>query len=89
MILYIKQRNVANTTRGSERLRQYLRELRKQRNLTQQNVADFLKMTKSSYGMIEMGDRQKDMNLSIAVELAKVFEISIDYIIAEEEKLKR
>ena len=45
-------------------------------------------MTKAFYGMIEMGDRQKDMDLSIAVGLAKVFEVSIDYIIAEEEKLK-
>lgn len=69
-------------------MRQYLRELRKKRNLTQQNVADDLKMTKAFYGMIEMGDRQKDMDLSIAVGLAKVFEVSIDYIIAEEEKLK-
>lgn len=69
-------------------MRIYLQKIRKDKKLTQADVASELGMATTAYSMLETGLRQKDMDLSIAVGLAKVFEVSIDYIIAEEEKLK-
>ena len=69
-------------------MREYLQELRKSKNFTQAYVASKLGMVAAAYSMLESGLRQKDMDLSIVVTLAKVFDVSIDYIIAEEEKLK-
>lgn len=74
--------------KGGENVRKYLIQLRKTKKLTQEQVAMKLGIATTNYNMIENGFRQKDMDLSLAVRLAKIFEISIDYIIAEEEKIR-
>lgn len=68
-------------------MREYLKALRKQMRLSQTEVAEKLKVASSTYTMIENGERQKDLNLSFIVKLSKIFDVSVDYIIAEENKL--
>ena len=53
----------------------------------QQDVADKLNKTRQYVNLIENGERQKDLDLSLVLNLSKIFGVSVDYIIAEEEKL--
>ena len=73
---------------GGENVRKWLKKLRIEHKISQQVVADKLKISQNYYANIENGERQKDLDLSLATKLAKIFGVSIDWIIAEEEKLK-
>ncbi|MCI1965860.1 MAG: helix-turn-helix domain-containing protein [Oscillospiraceae bacterium] len=68
-------------------MREYLKELRCNRNLTQQNIANELGVSLSYYNSIEKGNRQKNMELLMANRLSKVLQVPVDFIITEEEKL--
>ena len=69
-------------------MREWLKNIREKKKLSQQNVANNVGITRQYYNQIENGERQKDLDLSMATKLAKIFDVSIDWIIAEEEKLK-
>lgn len=70
-------------------MRKYLKELReKKEKLTQEAAAQKLGISQNYYSCIENGERQKDLDLSLVLKLSKLFDVSVDYIIAEEEKLK-
>ncbi|MDY3927995.1 MAG: helix-turn-helix transcriptional regulator [Clostridia bacterium] len=69
-------------------MREWLKKLRISKGLSQQNVSDSINVTQQYYGYIENGDRQKDLDMSMLLKLSKLFDVSVDYIIAEEEKLK-
>jgi len=64
-----------------------LKILREKHNLTQQNVADKLNVTRQYYNLIEKGERKQNIDLSLIVELSKIFNVPIDEIIREENKL--
>ena len=68
-------------------MRTYLKELRKKAGLTQKDVAEKIGIGASTYTMLELGERQKDMNLSLAEKLAEVFGVSLSQIVEEEAKL--
>ena len=61
-------------------MRAYLKTLRNEKSLSQENVAQCLGIKQNYYAMIENGERQKDMNLSLAEKLADVFEVPIEFI---------
>ena len=65
-----------------------LKKLRIEKKLTQQSIADKTGMSLSNFNLIENGERQKDLDLSLVIKLAKIFGVSVDYIITEEEKLR-
>lgn len=69
-------------------MREWLKSLRIEKGFTQQKVADLTDMSLSNFNLIENGERQKDLDLSLVLKLARIFGVSVDYIIAEEEKLK-
>lgn len=69
-------------------MRNYLKKLREEKGLTQQEVAEKMGMRPNYYCMFETGSRQADMNLSIAERLSEVFGVEISWIIEEEKKLK-
>lgn len=69
-------------------MRKYLKKLREEKGLTQQEVAEKMGMRPNYYCMFETGSRQADMNLSIAEKLAEVFGIPVTQIVEEEKKLK-
>ena len=80
--------NVSKRYKGGDEMRNYLKNLRDSSKLSQNEVADSLGVSRTYYLRIENGERQKDLDLSILIKLSKLFNVSIDYIISEEEKLK-
>lgn len=69
-------------------MRTWLKTLRCEKSLSQQEIADKLEIAQQYYSLIENGERQKDLDLSLVIKLAKIFGVSVDYIIAEEEKMR-
>lgn len=69
-------------------LREWLKVLRCKLNFSQQEIANKLDIAQQYYSLIENGERQKDLDLSLVVKLAEILGVSINYIIEEEEKLK-
>lgn len=67
-------------------MRGYLKELRESKGLSQQNVADSIGITRQYYQQIENGERQKNMDVSLVVQLSNLFGISPEAIINEEQK---
>lgn len=68
-------------------LRKWLKSLREKNKLSQANIAEKLGITQNYYSMIESRERQKDLDLSIAIKLAEIFNISMDYIAEQEKKI--
>lgn len=67
-------------------MREFLRDLRKERKLSQDDIAKRMGLTQSFYSMIETGERVERMNLEMAIKLANVLEIdSGDFIEREME----
>lgn len=65
-------------------MREYLRELRKERKLSQDDIAKRMGLTQSFYSMIETGERVELMTIEMAIKLANVLGIdSADLIIRE------
>ena len=67
-------------------MRAYLRELRKKAGLTQSDVAEKLGVGASTYTMIELGERQKDMSVAMAEKLAGVLDVPLTVILDNERK---
>ena len=65
-------------------MRNYLLKYRKQKNATQQFVANGLNCSQQYYAMIENGLRKQDMAYSMMEKLAEVFGVSVDVIISYE-----
>ena len=68
-------------------MREYLRYLRLKYGYSQENVAKDLGICQQYYNLIENGERQKKMDINLVQGLAKVFGVSVEYIIEEENKL--
>lgn len=62
-----------------------IRELREDKDLTQKQVADKLYMHLTQYRRYETGERE--LSLETAVAIAKIYNVSVDYI-AENDDLK-
>lgn len=69
-------------------LRNYLVELRIEKGFSQQDVADKLGISRQYYQMIETGERQKHLDLSLAGGLAALLGVSIMDIEAFEDQLQ-
>lgn len=61
-----------------------LTELRKNKNLTQQDVADHLKISRSTYAQYETGRREPDFNT--LQTLADFFGVTTDYLLGQTDK---
>lgn len=68
-------------------MRQYLINLRKERKMTQTDVAEQLKMSQQMYAFIEKGKRPKNISLTLLNHLAEIFSVSSEFLIEEENKL--
>ena len=68
-------------------MRLYLRELRINKNITQQMVADVVGITRQYYNMIETGERQKKLSIGMARKLADVFGVTFEYICAQQNQV--
>ncbi len=56
-----------------------IRELREDNDLLQKQVAEVLNITREQYQLYESGKRE--IKLNQAVELAKFYKVSLDYIV--------
>ena len=56
-----------------------LRDLRHAKGKSQEDIATYLKITRASYSMLELGKRQ--MNYEILDCLSSYFNVSIDYLL--------
>lgn len=59
-----------------------LKNERNRRQMTQQEVAEILKITKQQYSLYETGKRT--MPIEKIVKLAKLYDVSIDYLVGVE-----
>lgn len=63
-----------------------LRELRQSRHLSQQALADYLKISKSSVNMYERGEREPGLDTLEAI--ADFFNVDIDYLTGKTSEIK-
>ena len=68
-------------------MREYLKNLREANGMTMQSVADRIGVSKQYYQMIESGERQKKMDITLVTALSTIFSISIEQIVREEQAL--
>jgi len=74
-----------NRQKEDKRMRQYLRDMRQERNnMTTVNAAKLAGLKQTTYSMIEMGNRQADMALSVIQKLAIAFDVPLQTIIDKE-----
>ena len=64
-----------------------LKQLRKEKGLTQQEVADRLDCALNVYSRYERGERQPSIDMLL--KLSNIFEVSIDYIVESPDALPR
>ena len=65
-------------------MRIWLKRLREEHQMSQQTLADMLDISQNYYSSIENGERQKKLSLPLANNLAKVFDVSVEWIIEQE-----
>lgn len=65
-------------------MRRYLYELRKKNNMTQQDVADMLRISRQYYGFVEKGERKQEMSISMMCKLSEVFNVPVSELISSE-----
>jgi len=58
-------------------MREYLIHLRMKQNESQQSVADSLGISRQYYSLIESGERQKNMDITLLSKLSDVFHIPL------------
>ena len=62
-------------------MRGWLANARANKGLTQAQIAEKIGITESYYCMIENGDRQKKMDITLAAKLSSILEIPIAEIV--------
>ena len=61
--------------------RQWLKDLRTAKGLTVTEAARKLELSQPYYSLIEAGERQKRLELSLAAKIADLYHITIDQIL--------
>lgn len=70
-------------------MREYLKEMRVKKGMTQMDVANILDVSESYYNMIENGERKKSLDMNTAMKLAEIFNVSLEFICEQESKLEK
>lgn len=68
-------------------MREYLKQLRTDRNMTMQDVADAFGITRQYYEMIESGERQRKMDFTLVTKISALFGISMERIAEYEQEI--
>ena len=66
-------------------MRTYLVELREECGLSQQDVSKTLNISSQYYSMIERGERQSKMEITLAVQLSNIFNVTLQRFIDMEQ----
>lgn len=75
------------TYERSGTVRDYLKQLREDRGLSMQDIADKLDISRQYYQMIESGERQKKMDITLVRGIATALNVSLESIIEEENRI--
>lgn len=67
-------------------MRQWMKEMREKNGITQAQMGEKLEISEAYYSYIESGDRQKNLDLTLAVKLSVIFEIPIQQIVEFERR---
>ena len=74
------QRNVAIiTTKGRETMIMMLKPLREAKNMTQQEIAEYLGVSRQAYNFYETGKRSPDYETLL--KLGELFDVSVEYLL--------
>ena len=65
-------------------MRKWLKELREERGIKQNEIAAKIGVAQSYYSLIENGERKKDMPISMVKKLASVFQVPVEVILERE-----
>lgn len=68
------------------KLREWLKKSRKDKGITMSDISEKLGISESYYCLIENGERQKRMDISLLIKLADILEIPITEIVNLEER---
>lgn len=68
-------------------MREYLLTLRKEKGMTQRQLAEKLDISESYYNQIENGERQKHMDISLINRLSMTLNVPITQIVECENQL--
>lgn len=68
-------------------MREWLKKLRKQNNITQNDMADMLNISQNYYSNIENGARAPHLTLPLASKISDIFDIPLSKIRNYEEAL--
>lgn len=66
-------------------MRSWMERARKDCGLTMKAAATKLGISESYYSMIERGERQQKLDIALAVKIAEVLGISLEYIVNQED----
>ena len=66
-------------------MREYLVDLRTQRSESQQDVANAVGISRQYYAMIESGERQKKMDITLLTALSRHFDVPVAKLIDMEQ----
>ena len=61
-------------------MRKYLKDLRESHGFSMQDLADKLGISRQYYQMIENGERQKKMDITLVKSIASVFGLSLEEV---------
>lgn len=73
-----------NCLKEGKKMRCYLKELRKNKKITQQNVAKQLKISPQYYSLIEKGERKEKLDVVTLCGLAQVFDVPLSVLVEKE-----
>ena len=65
-------------------MREWLRQARTSKGITMKQASERLGISESYYSMIENGDRQRDLDLTLANKLSNLFDVPILQIVENE-----
>lgn len=66
-------------------MRDWLKEKRKESGATMDEMANALNISTAYYSMIESGERQKKMDITLAQKLAVIFGMTLSEVVKREE----
>lgn len=69
-------------------MRNWLRDMRKKSGFTMKDMSHKLNISESYYCAIESGDRQKNMDVFLASQLAVIFKIPVSKVVACEKEMQ-
>ena len=67
-------------------MRQWMKEMREKNGITQAQMGEQLDISEAYYSYIESGDRQKNLDLTLAAKLSVIFGIPIQQIVEFERR---